>query len=216
MTVLAAIWAWFVALDPRIWQAVVAGAFVASGWLVNGRQNRLAAQRLRDEKLRDMHRAIYAEIDTNLANLGDEETLDASTAEMAERMQDDDSFVPLIPKERHDRLFDTVKSEIHVLPRVTIDPIVRYYSLQDTISALIEDMRSESYAKLPVNRRMAIYSDYIAMKKQALIFGKTANYLIKVFAEKGKEGAEAEAARLNRAAMSPRLVSNPASDRSAT
>lgn len=212
---LVAIIDWFARLDPRIWQAIVAGVFVAAGWIVNGRQNRKRAQRLRDEKLRDMHRAIYAEIETNLVNLIDEETLDGFAAEMEARMTSDRRFVPLVPKERHDRLFDTIKAEIHVLPRVTIDPIVRYYSLLDTIAALVEDMRSDGYAKLPAERRIAVYADFIAMKKQSLIFGRMANYLIKVFADEGKEKAEEEAKRLLSETTSER-VSTPASDRSAT
>ena len=53
---------WLAAVDVRLWQAVIAGAFVAAGWLVNGWQNRREAARLRDEKLRDVHRALFAEI----------------------------------------------------------------------------------------------------------------------------------------------------------
>ena len=37
--------AWLGGLDGRIWQAVVAGGFVALGWIVNGWQERRAQAR---------------------------------------------------------------------------------------------------------------------------------------------------------------------------
>ncbi|CUH39359.1 hypothetical protein JSE7799_02084 [Jannaschia seosinensis] len=128
MDALVALWHWFGAWDARIWQAIIAGSFVAAGWLVNGRRNRLAARRLRAERLRDAHRAIFAEIDANLSNLLDEAALRAEASAFALRIYEDPNFVPLIPRERHDRIFSALESEVHVLPRVTIDPIVAYYS----------------------------------------------------------------------------------------
>ena len=96
---------WLRAVDARIWQAVIAGAFVAAGWLVNGWQNRRVAEELRHERLRDAHRALYAEIDSNLSNLLDEGRLRAGAARMARRMRRDPDFVPFVSLERHDRIF---------------------------------------------------------------------------------------------------------------
>ncbi len=193
-------------IDARIWQAVIAGLFVAGGWVFNGWQNRRQETRLRAEKLRDTHRAIYAEIDSNLSNLWDAQSLDDYCQGMVERMQQDANFIPLIPRERNDRLFESIQSNIHILPRVTIDPIVMYYSQLDTLAAHVGDMRGQAFKTLSPERRILMYMDYIEMRKQALEFGRMANYLIDVYSKDGKAAAEAEAARLARPAVSSPIL----------
>ena len=37
---------WVSSIDPRVWQAVLAGLFVAIGWIVNGAQNRREARKM--------------------------------------------------------------------------------------------------------------------------------------------------------------------------
>lgn len=197
---------WARDLDPRIWQAILGGSFLALGWIFNGWQNRRVAAKLRSERLRDAHRAIFAEIDVYLSNYFSEDVLDRDGGEMIDRMTKDDTFVPLIPRERHDRLFRALEAEIHILPRVTIDPIVSYYTQLSSIEMLVEDMRGDTFATFESSRRIAMYRDYIEMRKQALIFGRLANRVIVVSAKDGKEAAEREALRL----------SNPPADRSAT
>ena len=183
--------------DPRIWQAVVAGLFLSLGWVVNGIGQRSAAARLRHERLRDSHRALYAEIGVNLDALGGPEALEAHADRMVTRMEAEPGFVPFVPSERATPVFEGLVEHIHILPRVTIDPIVAYYSQMEAVRALVQDMRGEGYAALSPERRGAIYRDYIEMKVQAFSYGDYALRLIAAFAEGGKEGAEAEAARIS-------------------
>ncbi len=190
-------------LNARIWQAVIAGAFIGLGWFVNGWLNRREAAALRQEKLRDMHRAIYAEIGNYLANLQADLQLVDYPKSILERMQQDSDFVPFIPHEHNDAVFQTLLPNIHVLPRQTIDPIVAYYSQVGTISSLANDMRGETFKTMDQDRRMAIYSDYIEMKKQALQFGIHANRMITAYAKGGAAAADAEAKRLNTPVSDP-------------
>jgi len=176
--------------DPRIWQAVIAGGFVAIGWIVNGWQNRRVERRLRAEKLRDVHRALFAEIGANLATLGSIAELEDWGQGLIARMNDDPGLVPFIPREKSDRVFSTIVGEINVLPRATIDAIVAYYGQLERIAALAEDMRSPEFSALQVPRRIAVYSDYIKMKKQALEFGEFAKTMIVAYAEGGRDRAE--------------------------
>lgn len=198
-----AVISWFYGLDPRIWQAVVAGGFLAVGWIFNGWQNRRAAARLRAEKLRDYHRAIYAEIGANLANLWDTPRLEGYRDRMVKRMEDDPAFVPFIPIERHDAVFDALIAEVHILPRQTIDPIVLYYAQVKSVAALASDMRAEGFAQLAQDRRIAMYRDYIAMKVQLLAFGRYANAMINAYSNGGADAARAEARRLSSRAQAP-------------
>ena len=190
-------------IDVRIWQAIIAGGFVAVGWLVNGWRSRREAASLRAEKLRDYHRALYAEIGATLANLWGEENLRRSADNIIKRMRVDDGFVPLIPREHGDYVFNALVTEIHILPRRTIDPIVAYYSQIKAVAAHADDMRGDAFRALAQERRIEMYSDYIEMKEQLRDFGVYANRLIRAFAEGGNAGADAAAARLNSQVLVP-------------
>ncbi|MGC1503013.1 MAG: hypothetical protein WA782_02625 [Sulfitobacter sp.] len=188
-------WVWSV--DARIWQAVIAGAFVSAGWVFNGWQNRRDAARLRAERLRDVHRALYAEIGTTVANLIGPQTLAAQGKEMIVLMRENPAFVPFIPREHGDHIFDAVIPEIHILPRRTIDPIVAYYSQIKTLAAHSEDMRGKGFTAMAQSRRIAMYEDYIAMKQQLVDFGLFATAMIKAYADGGDAAADRVSAQFN-------------------
>ncbi|ARE39887.1 hypothetical protein RGUI_1746 [Rhodovulum sp. P5] len=199
------------ALDARIWQAIVAGAFVAIGWIVNGWQNRREAAALRAERLRDVHRALYAEIASYLTNLDSVAALMAYRDDLVTRMQLDKTYVPLIPRERNDTVFRALVADIHILPRVTIDPIVSYYSQLFAIEAMIDDMRGERFKTLEPERRIAMYSDYIDLKIQAFNDGDYALKMIAAYAKGGPTAALAEEARIARA-LGTKRISSPDAD----
>lgn len=215
MTPESGILSWVTGLDPRIWQAVVAGGFVALGWLINGWRARREAASLRAERLRDVHRALYAEIGANLSNLVDAETLDrerdAGLARIAEAPEDA-PYVPFIGRESRDQIFQAIVSDIHILPRTSIDAVVPYYAQIAAISAIIEDLRGPTYASLSKDRRMQVYADYMAMKQQALTFGNHALRMITAYAAKGAEYAKELEATLRDEAAAASI--HPDADRS--
>tara|TARA_R110002110_G_scaffold77667_8_gene204022 strand:+ start:2171 stop:2803 length:633 start_codon:yes stop_codon:yes gene_type:complete len=194
---------WAASLDARIVQAVVAGSFLAVGWIVNGWQNRRDAARLRAEKLRDYHRALYAEIGTTLANLWGPETLAAQAETLMKQMRADETFVPFIPREHGDHVYNALISEIHILPRRTIDPIVAYYSQIKALAAHADDMRGDGFRNMGQSRRIAMYSDYVEMKEQLLQFGLFATAMIKAYAEGGDAAADQVSARFNTQGADP-------------
>lgn len=185
-------------MESRLGQAVVAGVFVALGWLVNGWSNRREAARRRAERLRDYHRAVFAEIASYLDNLGSVEALAAYRDEVVAAMERDPDHVPLIPRERNDTVFRALVEEISILPRVTIDPIVVYYNQLFAIEALIEDMRGERFRVLAQGRRIVMYRDYMALKVQAFHDGHYALRMIAAFSEGGREAAQREEAQIAR------------------
>jgi hypothetical protein len=188
----AGVISWFEAVDARIWQAVVAGAFVAAGWVFNGTQIRRDAARLRAERLRDVHRALYAEIGSTLANLWGAANLADEAEKLVKRMRADPDFVPFIPREHGDHVYNAIVADIHILPRRTIDPVVAYYSQIKAVAALADDMRGQAFRKMSQERRIAMYEDYVLMKEQLLQFGLYATAVIAAFAE----GGDAAAARV--------------------
>ena len=177
-------------LPVPVMQAIVAGFVVASGWVTTAIFSELTRLRGRAEKLRDYHKAIIAEIGN---------TLEAFRAEMRagdyqftiDRMQNDPSYVPMIPQEHRDHIYNSIVEQIDVLPRDTIDAIVAYYTLMKSIRALAGDTRSEMFTALPQERRVAMYSDYVKMREQAYEFGRYTVKLIKAYSESGRAGADA-------------------------
>lgn len=177
-------------LDTGIQQAMIAGLVIAVGWLTTAIFAELAKARSRAERLRDYHKAIYAEIGNTLESLWDVDETEAYVAGIINRMEEDKTYIPFIPREQHDHVYDAVIAEIDVLPRQTIDAIVAYYSLIKSVSALAEDMRGETFKTLATDRRVAMYSDYVGMRKQAFVFGKHALRLIKAYSDGGVSAAQ--------------------------
>lgn len=177
-------------LDTGIQQAMIAGLVIAVGWLTTAIFAELAKARTRAERLRDYHKAIYAEIGNTLESLWDASETESYVAGIIRRMEDDPTYIPFIPREQHDHVYDAVIAEIDVLPRQTIDAIVAYYSLIKSVAALAEDMRGDTFKTLAADRRVAMYSDYVGMRKQAFLFGKYALRLIKAYSDGGVSAAE--------------------------
>ncbi len=176
--------------DPRLLQAVIAGLFVAAGWVYNGWRNRRDAARLREERIRDVHRALFAEIGAYLDSIGSLEALQEGHDRIARRMHDEPDFLPFHPTEEPDRVYRAIIGEIHILPRTSIDVVVAFYGQIAAIGAFIEDMRSERFAAISQARRIAIYDDYIRLKMRAFQYGNAALALIDDYSKGGRPAAE--------------------------
>ena len=100
-------------------------------------------------------------------------------------------------------------SEIHILPRTSIDPIVAYFSQLAALDALIEDMRGETFKTLSPVRRAEVYSDYIDLKRQAKDYGDYALEMIEAYAKGGRIAAEQRDTALRQAAEK---VNTPGAD----
>lgn len=187
----------FTDLDPRVWQALIAGVVIAAGWLTAAVFAALTRARDRDEKLRDYHKALFAEIRDALATLYSDGEADAQAAALLDRMRADPDFIPFVAREEHDRVYAALLDEIEVLPRQTIDAVVAYYSLMGSITKLAEDLRGDGYAALPQARRIVIYEDYLDMRRRAYRYGLYTLELIEAFAEGGRASAERVTARFN-------------------
>ena len=159
---------WVSSIDPRVWQAVLAGLFVAIGWIVNGAQNRREATRLRREQREDVQRALVAEIKHYLEVLEGED-LNAAWDAMQPRIEQ--GYVPFLPTEDNDMVFQSVLPTIHILPKTVIDPVVKYYSQLKAIDAQIADSRLDAFAtgtdEDSRRRREISYFEYLQMKQRA-------------------------------------------------
>ncbi|MCL3883691.1 hypothetical protein [Marivita sp. GX14005] len=163
--------------DPRFGAALVGAAVVALGWLVASARERGRDRRRRQERSIDVQNALAAEIQHYVDILGNPEfDLDGAWKDMVEKMDADESYVPLIPSERNDTMFQSILPDVQILPEGVIRPVVRYYNQVFAIEAMIEDLRSEHFRAgvTPQIQRIRMYTDYISMKKEALSLGKAA------------------------------------------
>lgn len=216
-------------IDPRAVQALIAGTFVALGWLVNGFANRRRDAKQRAERVRDVQRALFAEIRAYLAALKAVD-LRVYGAGIERRIMSEPGYFPVIPTERNDHVFQAIIGDIHVLPRQVIDPVVLYYSQLSAISALIDDLRALDVAKVGPDRASAMYRDYIALKIEAIDLGEEALLMMGGWLVGGRERVieiqerrrKEDESRLTQSAPQLRAelsamrekVSNPASGRS--
>lgn len=160
-------------LAPQAQSAVIAGLFIATGWWVVALQNRRRDAKLRAERVRDVQRALYAEIRAYLAVLR-RDHIEEYGAEIAHRIETERGYFPVIPTEHNDAIFRAIVSELHILPRDTVDPVVLYYSQLNAISAMIADLRALDTVKIGTGRAAAMYRDYISMKLGAIELGEGA------------------------------------------
>ncbi len=160
-------------ISPPAQQAVIAGLFLAVGWWVVAFQNRRRDANLRSERVRDVQRAIFAEIRAYLAALRRDD-VGAYGARIKQRILTEPGYFPVIPTEHNDAIFRAIVGDIHVLPRDTVDPVVLYYSQLNTIGAMISDLRELDVTKIGAERAAGMYHDYISMKIEALELGEQA------------------------------------------
>lgn len=160
-------------IGPVIIAAAIAAMVTVVGWFVASKRDRRADDRRRREKQDDIATALMAEI----AHYRDallffdlDEVWDTVTAEMLENQD----YTPFIPSERNDTIFRAILADIHILPEAVIQPVTRYYNQVFAIDAIIADLRSDGFRQQPHSTRMAIYTDYISLKKQALEDGNSA------------------------------------------
>ncbi|NOR61605.1 MAG: hypothetical protein GQ535_03805 [Rhodobacteraceae bacterium] len=171
-------------MEAWIGPAIIATIFSAVFSVL--RENHFSGKR-RHERVQDIQIALLAEIRAYVAVLL-RDKLDEFEATMIKRMVDDLTFVPFILREKNDMVFKSILPDIHVLPESSIDPVVVYYSQIVAIAEMAHDMRSNVFAELSVDRRIDIYSNFIAMKKEAVILGKEAECMLDTHITSGKEG----------------------------
>lgn len=159
-------------LDPRIVQAVAAGALVGIGWSVTFLMQEYRRWRERGDVRVDIEMALRAEISDAFAD-NDAEALRAHGARMAERILSagsrvGEAFHVFVPKPVNLTVFQALSERIHYLDSTVIDPVIWYYSQAADVIAFAEDLRSREYRALSAERRAKAYAHYVEMQIEAV------------------------------------------------
>ncbi len=149
-------------LGPVIVAAIVSGLVNAAGWFVTFRQSRRLEQLRRDEKVNDFQVALRAEIASDLLSMSVFDRDDLLRV-VREKYASDPHYTVLVPHLATNVIFDAVVKEIHILPGEVIGPVVSYERLRQTADRFAADMRAASFAQLPAERQLSMYTDYLEM-----------------------------------------------------
>jgi hypothetical protein len=183
-------------IDLRIRQAAIAAMVVASGWVVSFLLQEYRRADERDERIRDMHRAIYADVTSYLEALESTAVLERQCRDFLKRLAEDATYVPVLSPPRRSQMFTALSGQVHVLPRATIDLIVVFYSQLETTAEFVTNMNTDRFASLSADRRKLAYEDYFAMLRYAFDLGEATQRVITVYDKKGSKAARVLSAQL--------------------
>ena len=171
--------------EPQVWQAFIAGVFIAGGWLVNAQIERDNKAAERAERCQDISLALSAEIGAMQYQLVRGKSvpdgiadLEKTRDEFSRRIEVED-IVPFVPTEHNDTVYRTFLPNIQLLDAEQIRLVVAFYDTVKNCEDLAADMRGESYACLPADRRAAIYTHFMNMKITLLKQGSDATTALK-------------------------------------
>lgn len=163
-------------MNERIIAALIGAAVVALGWLINQRRDISQSQRRRRERVVDIQKAIRAEIKA-LVEAPQNQDLAGSLERGLARFDEetpDDPYLPFIPHEKHDTVFQALVSDIHLLPTETVEPVILYYNQTVAIGMMAHDLRTDMFAELDGPRRKKMLQRYMEMKIEAMRMGRIA------------------------------------------
>ncbi|MEM8789171.1 MAG: hypothetical protein AAGE76_13010 [Pseudomonadota bacterium] len=163
-------------MDDRVLSALIGAIVVALGWFFNARRDAARREAARRQRQVDVQKALRAEIRA-IVEAPQNADLEGSLARGLARFDDEDvnsPYVPLIPHEKHDTIYQALVGEIYVLPADAIEPVVRYYNQTVSIALMATDMRSDGFTGAGVARRRKMLRDYMVMKIEAKRLGLAA------------------------------------------
>ncbi|MDJ0823336.1 MAG: hypothetical protein QNJ09_16190 [Paracoccaceae bacterium] len=162
---------------PEFPAALIVALLVAGsalfGLVFNAAVARETEARQREEKRRDIRRALRAEIDDYVRELefGAEKRTDGA---VDGAFNNDQQFVPFVVVARRDKVFSAVLPQIETLDDEQVETVVRFYALQEKVVELGTQMQAEVYAKLPLERRAAILKSLNSMEETLIEYGRAA------------------------------------------
>lgn len=153
--------------------AIIAAGVSVVGWFAVIYRDRANDRRRRFSRAFDIQTALRAEINHYVEALKSDQ-LETAWERITDKIKKEGrtKYIPFIPEERNDVVFQELIPDLSLLPQDVVEPIVDYYNQVFAISAMISDLRSDRYPTLTRQQRLEMYTDYMAMKNQALKKGR--------------------------------------------
>ena len=149
-------------VTPAFVAAIISLLITAVGWQVNYWNALGIEKEKRREKVRDFQIALRAEIRSELNHLN-KENLAADLEAIENRYSASKTYSVFVPNLAKHAIFESLVSDIHVLPEGVIDPLILYSRQRQILDNFATDMRSERFSKITQDRQLAMYRDYVAV-----------------------------------------------------
>lgn len=192
-------------ISPHAQQGVIAGVFIAIGWVVAARQNRKRDLALRDERSRDIQRALLAEMRAHVATLEEQRMDEAALRSVLTEMREH-GHAPLIPAQANDRIYVTILTEVHLLPQYIIDPVVTYYRRIAVMNAFADAIQKLTPGD--GDRMVAMFADYLELTDAVREVGLWATQLLMASVFGGGEKAVRELIEREREKQVAQIAAN--------
>lgn len=175
--------------DVQLWAGPAIIAALVTGLLTlwrdwrnerRGDRETQRAQAERKARQRDTAAALLAEVDAFRQNF-DAEELRKNREWITERYRADPTFNPVLMRQSFDYVYRSHVRDLGVIASDALVPVVAFYGQLDRVGHVIEDLRSDRVAGVSVDRRVEIYSDYIAMLLHALNLAEIAHEALSRF-----------------------------------
>lgn len=152
---------------------LITGGIAIYTWSRNQRKERQNREDLRQERRADLLRALWSDIVPVWQGLylqgSLEARLTAVETRFAEAERTDEDFSPFVTKVAGTLFLDSLTNDLVLLDTHEIGPIVEFYHQIKTLNQMAEDMRTDRFAGLSLERKKAILLDLIRMDYRALI-----------------------------------------------
>lgn len=158
-------------VGPAIVAAIISALVTGAGWYVAHVQDLRREADRRRETVVDMRTAILADIRAEAHRIEDGRT---STAATLGSMGNDAGFLPFVPRQPQSFILTATLANFQILPTEVIDPVVLYHRQMATLDIFTDDLRSDRFATLEAERRLAMYRDYAALLAHAAVLGRIA------------------------------------------
>jgi hypothetical protein len=143
---------------------VISSLVTIAGWYATHRSERMLETARRQERIQDIQTALLADIRSTNHRF-QEVDLDAHLEQVTALIEQSSGFTPFVPREPGSLLWDSIVPEVHILPNEVIEPVVLFFSQLETIRYFVEDLRSDQFAILKSERKVAMFQDYVRMMK---------------------------------------------------
>ena len=153
---------------------IVTGLLVAGsalfGLVFNAAVARQTDYRRREEKRRDMRRALRAEIEDFVRELILTEGK-RDPGLVADAFARDPKFVPFVISSRRDKVFATVLTQLEVLDDSQVETVVRFYALHEKVADMAARTETRQYAQLASERRQAVLTSLHRIEDLLIDYG---------------------------------------------
>ena len=164
--------------QTSVQQAAIAGTVVAGGWIMTFLLRELSDSIARDQKSRDLQKALAAEIHDYTVSLHVHDPEQWKRNVEADVMRGgstlEDGFFPYFAKISEPVIFNRIAGDISLLPEDVIDAVIQFYSTLSDLRLLIDDLNSLEFRRLEKARRVIGYKDLTDLLTTAAAIAKDA------------------------------------------